>query len=164
MKKTIQIILLGWFISVNLLIIGPSLYLLIRQPDADGSEQPKLPTSPVHLELPSLNAELDIEKQRQQVEAYKQQVAAYTERVKAYTQEVTAYGQQVTAYKTLQDAKPLAREAAVYELVVKGTLLTLIGGFATTLIAFVFTNLGATVVDNFVRMKNNQEPQPFKLF
>ena len=163
MKKTIQIILLLWFISVNLLIIGPSYYLLTDQAETEGSEQPKVPNSPPDLNLAPLNADLDIEKQKQQVEAHKQQVAAYTERVKAYTQQVTVYGQQVTAYKTLQDTKPLARKAAVYELVVKGTLLTLIGGFATALIAFVFTNLGATVVDNFVRMKNNQEPQPFNL-
>jgi hypothetical protein len=163
MKTAIQIILLTWFIVVNLLIIGPSFYLLLQQPTVATAEQPKVPSPPGDVTLASLDPALDIEKQKQQVEAYKQQVAAYTERVKVYTQQVAAYGQQVTAYKTLQDAQPSTRRAAIFELVVKGTLVTLISGFATALIAYVFTNLGATVIDNFVRMRNNQAPQPLKV-
>ena len=163
MKTAIQVILLLWFIVVNALIIGPSAYLLVQQPTVVTAEQPKLPSPPADVTLASLDPALDVEKQKQQVEAYKQQVAAYTERVKVYTQQVASYGQQVTAYKTLHDSQPSTRRAAIYELVVKGTLVTLISGFATALIAYVFTNLGATVVDNIARMRNNQAPQPFKL-
>ena len=164
MKKAIQIILLTWFIAVNLLILIPSLYLLTRRVDETSASQPsQAPLPPAAVAVGPLDPALDLEKQKQQVEVYKQQNAAYAEQVKAYTQQVSAYTQQVAAFKTQQESTPDGRRRAVYELVVKGTLLSLIGGFATALIAFVFTNLGATVVDNFVRMRNNQPPQSFNL-
>jgi hypothetical protein len=164
MKRAIQLILLTWFITVNPLILITSLYLLTRRLDGNSSIQPAQPPNPPPtVTVGPLDPSLDLEKQKQQVEAYKQQVAAYAEQVKTYTQQVTAYTQQVAAFKTQQDASPDARRRAVYELVVKGTLLSLIGGFATALIAFVFTNLGATVMDNFIRMKNNQPPQSLSL-
>ncbi|HEY0319571.1 MAG TPA: hypothetical protein VGC66_01230 [Pyrinomonadaceae bacterium] len=165
MKTAIQLILLTWFITVNLFILIPSLFLL-KSGGVDESaaiQKPPPPPPPVALAVGPLDSTLDIEKQKQQVEAYKQHVGAYAEQVKAYTQQVTAYGQQVNAYKTEQETRPASRQRAVYELVIKNTLLSLIGSFATTLIAFVFTNLGATVMDNFVRVKNNQPPQPLSL-
>lgn len=164
MKKAIQLILLTWFITVNLFILIPSFFLLRSGGDETAASQPPPPPQPPQtVSVGPLDPALDIEKQKQQVEAYKQQTGVYAERVKAYAQEVSAYGQQVTAYKAQQEAKPNSRQRATYELVVKGTLLALIGGFATALLAYVFTNLGATVVDNYVRMKNNETPQSFSL-
>lgn len=164
MKTTIQLLLLTWFVTVNLFILIPSFMLLrsgVDESSATQPPQPPQPPPPVNVGL--LDPTLDLEKQRQQIEAYKQQVGGYAEQIKAYTQQVSAYSQQVTAYKTQQEAKPDAKRKAIYELVVKGTLLSLIASFATTLIAYVFTNLGATVVDNAIRMKNQKEPQELRL-
>jgi hypothetical protein len=164
MKTTIQLLLLTWFVTVNLFILIPSFTLLRSGVDESSATQPPHPPQPpppVNVGL--LDPTLDLEKQKQQIEAYKQQVGGYAEQIKAYTQQVSAYSQQVTAYKTQQEAKPDAKRKAIYELVVKGTLLSLIASFATTLIAYVFTNLGATVVDNAIRMKNQKEPQELRL-
>lgn len=90
------------------------------------------------------------------METYKQQVAGYVEQVKSYTE-------QVAAYKVGTEARNKSRRVAVYETVVKNTLVVLIGSFATTLIGYVFANLGAGVANNFVRMKNNVPPQPLTL-
>src|SRR5688572_171540 len=98
MKKLIQIILLVWFIVVNLLILGPSLYLLVAGgDDVQGQTPPSAPQPPAPVSIGPLETSLNLEQQKQQIEAYKQQVAAYGEQVKSYSQQVTAYTQQVSA-------------------------------------------------------------------
>jgi hypothetical protein len=155
MKKAIQLILLAWFLTVNLFILIPSFYLLRGSSD-ETTKPPTPPAPPAAMAIGPLDPSLDLEKQKQQLEVYKLQVGHYAEQVKTYTQ-------QVAAAKSYQEAMPSSKRSAVYELVVKNTLITLISGFATALIAYVFTSLGANVVDNFVRMRNNEAPQPLSL-
>ncbi|MGA9773127.1 MAG: hypothetical protein WBV94_29120 [Blastocatellia bacterium] len=164
LKRVIQAILLIWFVSINAAILIPSYQLLLTSADIAniGLSQPPAPP-PLLSTIGPLDPNLDATKQAQRLEDYKQQIAVYAEQIKGYTQEVTAYTQQVAAYKTYTDANEKSGRRGVYELVVRNSLITLVGSFATTLIAYVFTNLGAGVVDNMIRMKNNRDPQPLKL-
>lgn len=151
MKKAIQAILLSWFLIINLFILIPSFYLLSGSADDSTKPQPP-PQPPAVTTIGPLDSAIDIEKQKHQLEAYKLQAGLYAEQGKIYAQ-------QVTAHKTYQDALPGSRRTAVYELVVKSTLVTLISGFATALIAYVFTSLGAQVVNNQLLMRKGQPPQ-----
>ncbi len=158
LKKLIQGILVIWFIAINVAILIPSYGLLFDAGNESGSSPQPLPT-PVPPSPPvvgPLDSTLNADGQKQQVETYKQQVAVYVEQVKSYTQ-------QVSAYKIHVETRNKSMRAAIYEIVVKDTLVALIGGFATTLIGYVFANLGAGVVDNYVRMKNNAPPQALTL-
>ena len=156
-KRLIQTILVVWFIAINVGILIPSYLLLFSAGKEAGAAQPiNAPTPPTPPNVGPLDTNLNAEAQKQQVETYKQQVAGYVEQVKSYTQ-------QVAAYKIQAETQNKGRGAVVYELVVKNTLVVLLGGFATTLIGYVFANLGAGVVDNFVRMRNNSPPQALTL-
>lgn len=167
LKPIIQVILLIWFIAVNLAILIPSYQLLFGRSEEGVTSRPQPPAPPAPPPAPVAigqpDPKLDIEAQKQQVELSKQQVAAYAEQIKAYTQEVSAYTQQVTAYKTQEDSRAKSGRMASYEVVVKNSLVTLLGSFATTLIGYVFANLGAGVVDNLIRMKNGKPAEPLKL-
>ena len=163
LKLFIQGILLAWFLAINIAILVPS-YKLIFGSDGAGSAARIQPPDPPQVPAPltgigPIDTTLDATKQTQQVEVYKQQVAAYAEQIKGYTQDVAAYTQRVAAYKTAGEVQEKAGPKGVYELVVKGSLVTLLGSFATTLIAFVFANLGAGVMNNVIRMRNSREPE-----
>lgn len=166
LKKLIQIILLVWFVAINVAILVPS-YQLLFAPDTAGITGvlllPQPPVPPPLVVVGPLDPNLNLEQQKQQVETYKQQVGTYVEQIKAYTQQVTAYTQQVAAYKTQKEAKDETNRLAVYEAVVKNSLVTFVGGFATTLITYVFANLGAGVVDNYVRMRMGKAPESLRL-
>lgn len=165
-KLSLQIILMAWFIAVNVAILVPSYRLLFGSVDegvANGPQPHPPSPPPASMLVGPLDPNLDLEKQKQQVESYKQQVAAYAEQIKAYSQEVAGYTQQVAAYKIHEESRKEFNRPAIYELVVKNSLITLLGGFATTLIAYVFTNLGVGLADNFIRMKNGQPPESLKL-
>ncbi|HEV2861012.1 MAG TPA: hypothetical protein VGX48_08405 [Pyrinomonadaceae bacterium] len=155
LKGLIQLILIIWFVAVNAAILIPSYTLLFGPGDGpDSSAQaPAPPTPPA---IGPLDPALSLDAQKQQVEAYKQQVAGFTEQVKSYTE-------QVSAYKVSTEARNKSKRVAVYETVVKGTLVGLIGSLTTALISYVFASLGAGVADNFVRMRNNAPPQPLTL-
>ena len=167
LKTLLQIILLVWFIAINVAILIPSYQLLFARGVVGAAggrvlpQPPELKTAPVV--VGPLDSNLDLEKQKQQVETYKQQVATYAENIKAYTQQVTSYTQQVEAYKTQEGARNQTNRLAVYEAVVKNSLVTLVGGFATTLIAFIFANLGAGVVDNYIRVRKGAAPESLQL-
>jgi hypothetical protein len=166
-KLVIQVILLLWFVVINVAILVPSYQILFCSEDTitEGVQPAPHPPGPppAPAAIGPLDPSLDLEKQKQQVEAYKQQVSAYAEQVKAYTQEMTAYTQQVTAYKIQEGARTKAGRTGNYELVVKNSLITLLGGFATTLIAYVFANLGAGVANNYVRVRKGLNPEPLSL-
>lgn len=167
-KKLIQVILLVWFIAINVAILVPSYQLLFgRDADDAADGQPPPPNPPATPRLAAaigpLDPALDIEKQRQQVETYKQQVGTYAEQIKAYTQEVSAYTQQLAAHKARAEAKTRTNRLAVYEAVVKNSLTTLVSGFVTAIITYVFANLGAGVVDNIIRVRNGAPPESLKL-
>jgi hypothetical protein len=155
MKKVVQWILIVWFITVNLFILIPS-FVLLKESREEAVKPTPPPDPPKEMTIGPLDSTLEIDRQKQQIEAYKLQVSLYAEEVKRHAQ-------QVAAHKTYIEATPASRRIAVYQLVVKESLLTLISGFATALIAYVFTSLGANVVDNFLRMRNNQAPQPLSL-
>lgn len=166
LRRLIQIILVVWFIAVNAAILIPSYQLLFG--DAEGAEgRQTLPQPPRAAPAPPtvgpLDPALPVEKQKEQVEVYKQQVGAYTEHVKVYTQEVTAYTQQLAAHKAQEESKNRGNRLAVYEAVVKNSLITLISGFATGLIAVIFANLGAGVVDNIMRIRAGRAPESLKM-
>lgn len=166
-KTVIQVILLIWFLAINVAILIPSYRLIFFSPQDENSVGQQLPLSPGPPPEPApiapLDPKLEPAKQQQQVELYKQRVNLYTEQIKAYTQEVTAYTQHVAAYKVSEESRKKNDGTAVYELVVKNSLVTLLGGFATALISYVFANLGAGVVDNYIRVKNEKEPEPLSL-
>lgn len=158
MKRLIQVLLVGWFLAISLAILIPSYCLLLGAGDETGaSTQPlQTPVPPAPPVIGPLDSTLGTDAQKQQVDTYKQQVSAYVEQVKSYTQ-------QVAAYKIHSEARNKSKEAATYEIVVKDTLVMLFGGFAATLLSYVFANLGAGVVDNYVRMKNSVPPQSLTL-
>jgi hypothetical protein len=159
LKLVIQAILLIWFLAISVAILVPSYQLLFGSDDANASRPqppaPPQPPSPVKTAGP-----LD---QAPQLEAYKQQIGAYAEQIKGYTQEVSGYTQQLAAYKAHQEATDKSSRRGVYELVVKGSLIVLLGSFVTALIAYVFANLGAGVVNNVSLLKNGRDPQPLTL-
>lgn len=156
LKRFIQVLLLLWFVVINAAILIPS-YRMLFGADAGPATSPlPAPTPPPPPALGPLDPALGAESQKQQVETYKQQAASYAEQVKSYTQ-------QVAAYKVQTEVQNKSGRAGVYEMVVKNTLVSLLGGFATTLIGVVFANLGAGVVDNFVRMRNGSPPQRLTL-
>lgn len=167
MKRLIQAILLIWFLAVNIATLVPSYRMLFGPDDTMDlslSPPPAPPQPPPPLGASGVfKPGLDATAQAQQVEAFKQQVNGYAEQIKGYTQEVTGYTQQMAGYKSYQEVAGKSGRRAVYELVVKGSLVTLLGSFATTLIAFVFANLGAGVVNNAMLMKNGREPNKLKL-
>lgn len=163
LKRLIQAILLIWFIAISVAILVPSYQLLFGSDDganASRSQPPAPPQAPPLKPFGPLDPTLNVTIQVQQVEGYKQQVSAYTEQIKGYTQQVTGYTQQLAAYKAYQDATEKSGRRGMYELVVKGSLITLLGSFVTTLIAYVFANLGAGVVNNMTLLKNGRDPQP----
>lgn len=166
LRRLIQIILVVWFIAVNVAILVPSYQLLFGDADSNEGRQTlpqPLRAAPTPPAVGPLDPALDIEKQKQQVEAYKQQVGTYTEQVKVYTQEVTAYTQQLAAHKAQEESKNRGNRLAVYDSVVKNSLITLIGGFATGLIAVIFANLGAGVVDNIMRIRRGLAPESLRM-
>ena len=166
LKQVIQAILLIWFLAVSVAILVPSYQLLFGPDDSASASRPE-PPAPPQPPPPlttafSLNPSLDAAKQAQQLEGYKQQVAAYAEQIKGYTQEVAAYTQQASAYKTHQEANEKSSRRSIYEVVVKGSLITLVASFITALVGFAFVNVGASLVNNMIRVRNNLQPEPLK--
>jgi hypothetical protein len=161
MKRVIQAILLVWFIVVSAAILIPSYQLLFGagDPEPAKTQAPTPPAAPSRL---TFDPNLDATHQAQKLEDYKQQLAVYTEQIKGYTQEVTAYTQQVAAHKVFVDTNEKSTRRGVFELVAKGTLVTMIGTLMTGLIAYVFTSLGAGVVNNMMLVRNGKDPQPLQ--
>lgn len=162
-KSLIQWILLLWFVALSAAVLIPSYQMLFGRPSERTTGKPPDPPVPPPAPVLSFGAQSAPAEQQPQLEAYKQQAAVYAEQVKSYTQEVAVYTQQVAAYKAQEDANHKSGRASVYELVVKNSLVTLMGTFATALIGYVFANLGAGLLDNYVRMKNSEAPQPLSL-
>lgn len=162
LKRLIQITLLIWFIAINVAILVPSYRLLFATADNPAVQGlPTLPDAPTAPKFPEPSAtKPDPETQKQQGAEQQQQVGLYAQRVNAYTQQVAAYTQQLAALKAQRDAKDTTNRLAVYDSVVRNSLVTLVGGFATGLIAVVFANLGAQVANNFANVKRGKDPEP----
>jgi ABC-type glycerol-3-phosphate transport system permease component len=162
-KNLIRIILIGWFIVLNLFIFIPA-YRLFGDVFSKGDEAVQSPPSPPEpiqaLSLAEIDTTLELEVLKQQILAQTEQVNAYTQRVSAYTQEVAAYTQQTEAYKTYLSSTVQSERLTVYEKVVNGTLLGMLNAFVAALITYVFANVGASLVNNFISKK----AQPVQFF
>ena len=130
MIRVIQIVLVAWFITVNLFILIPS-YNVLKGIGHDDAKV--LPKPPEQLPLPpnlsgSVNPTINVETQQELIKAH----------VSFYTQQVTAHNQQIDAYKKQLDSLGKTRQIIVYELVIKQTIVTLIAGLTSALVAFAF--------------------------
>jgi hypothetical protein len=162
-KGLIQLVLLVWFLAVSAAVLIPSYQLLFGRPEAESAGTPPAPPVPPPAPVVAFGSQPEAAKLQQQLESYRQQSVAYAEQVKSYTQEVAAYTQQVAAYKTHAEAQQRSGRASVYELVVKNSLVTLVGTFAASLLTYVVASLGAGLIDNNARLKRGAPPQPFSL-
>lgn len=155
MKKAFQIILITWFIVVNLYILIPSFIVLkgINQQ----TQAKDLPTPPPPLSIQPLDLTVALDSQKEQVNAFTQQVNAYTQRVNAFTQEVNAY-------KAYLESSDQFNQHTKYSLVVKDTLVTLMSGLLTAIVSYVFVNASTGLANNYIRAKNNQPVEPIEFW
>ena len=161
MKKTVQIILIVWFILLNLFILIPSFNLLFNYTEETANESIKVPDLPPAVpKLEILNSSAPEKTQDNQVKIATQQVQAYAQQIAAYTQQITAYTQEVNLEKLKMDNSKKGSAITRYNTVIKDSLLTLLGGFATAFITFAFVNAGTTLANNYLRAKNNQPVTP----
>jgi hypothetical protein len=161
MKLIIAVLVTSVFLAIALLVIVPSYGLLTAKDDAGAAEfqpPPNAPAAPGAITIPPIDPKIDIE---QQIKAYTQVVAAYV--TNAYSQQAGAYGKQIDAYKSYVAATGVPRRQAIYDLVVKGTLVTLLNTILTTLLAFAFVKAGANVLNNVIRVKAGQPVESFRL-
>lgn len=152
------------FLAIALLVIAPSYGLLTAKDDGDAEKlqlPPGPPTAPGAISIPPIDPKIDID---QQIKAYTQVVAAYTQVTNAYSQQAGAFGKQIDAYKAYLAVTGVPRRQAVYELVVKGTLMTLLNTILAAFLAFAFVKAGANVLNNAIRAKAGQLVESFRLF
>jgi hypothetical protein len=77
-----------------------------------------------------------------------------------YAQQVVAYQQYVAAYAAYCEKVTNGR----YDAVVTKTLTPLLEKLIIAFLAYAFVVTAATTVDNAVRMRNNEPPQPLGFF
>jgi hypothetical protein len=155
MKKTVQIILIIWFIIINLYILIPSFIVLQGLNLENQSVAIPIPPSPLSLTPLNLTVSLD---------SQKEQVNAHTQQVNAYTQEVNAFIQQVNAYKAYLESSNKFNQHTKYGLVVKDTLVALLTSLLTALVSYVFINASAGLANNYILAKNNKDVQPIQFW
>jgi flagellar basal body-associated protein FliL len=126
----IRIILLVWFVATNVAILVPSYQLLFALAPADPAPAglPTPPDTPPAPEPVWRSAPRPDKQQQQQAADYKQEVEIYIQRVNAYTQQVAAYKEHLAALKAQREAKDRTNRLAVYEAVVRNTLVMLVSG------------------------------------
>lgn len=160
MKKTIQYLLIVWFIIFSLLIFVPSFLVLYEGWSYTNSTPQKaidIPTKPEPLKLEALNTTLDAEGQKKQIESM-------TSRVNAYTQEVSAYIQQLNAYKSYTENAGKWRFLEAYQNVVKDSLVSLFSTLLLSLLPFALTKVGAELVNSYIGVKHGHPPKSIKFF
>jgi hypothetical protein len=136
MIKTIQVMLIAWFIVVNLFIFIPS-YKILKGIYSD--EAVMLPKAPDPPSPPAIGGVIDPNMNR---ETQQEVIKAY---VSFYTQNVAAHNQQIDAYKKQLESLGKTRQSSVYELVIKQTITALITGLTTALVAFAFAKTAELV-------------------
>jgi ABC-type glycerol-3-phosphate transport system permease component len=130
MTRVVQIILIAWFLMVSLFIFIPSYNVLKGIDQGDAKVLPKPPDpppSPPNLSG-SVTSGLSAETQQELIKA----------QVSFYTQQVATHNQQIDAYKKQLDSLGKTRQILIYELVIKQTIVTLIAGLTSALVAFAF--------------------------
>jgi hypothetical protein len=163
MVNAIRWILTVWFAIIATLVTVPSAAVLwhARRASKPGLTMPPAPPeAPPLLSLTPFDPKLPATALEQQTKISANQVAGYSKSVEAYKEQVNAYTQQLNAYKSFADYNAKDALATAYELVVKNTVVTLVNGLVTALIGYVFAKAGASLVDNYLRSKNNQALQP----
>jgi hypothetical protein len=129
MIRAIQLILIAWFIVVNFFIFVPSYKVLKGIYSEEAMALPKAPEPPSPPSLSGLvDPSMNPQTQQELIKAH----------VSFYTQRITAHNQQIDAYKKQLDSPGKTRQIAVYELVIKQTIMALITGLTTALVAFAF--------------------------
>ena len=143
MKHLVQVILIAWFITMSLFILTPSYNVLKGIDREDAKVLPKLPEPlPVPPDLSkSVDPAINLETQKELIKAH----------VSFYTQQVTAHNQQIDAYKKQLDSLGKTRQMLAYELVIKQTVVTLIAGLTSALIAFAFVQTVELLREHFAR-------------
>lgn len=127
MVKAIQIILIAWFVIVNVFIFVPS-YKILK--GIDNNDAMVLPQAPELTSPPNLSVDPNMNPQSQQ-EIIKANVSFYT-------QQVIGHNQKIDAYKKQLDSLSKTRQMVVYELVIKQTIMALITGLTAALVGFAF--------------------------
>lgn len=142
-----RVLLIIWFIVVSLYILIPSYVVLqsVKEQDTAVTQTAQqLPTPPPTLELPAFDKGSDKDVQQKQIQS----------RVDAYQHQVTAYSHQLTAYKAQVEALGKPPRLAVYQAVVKDTLVSLITGLLTALVGYVFVKESAKVAKEYIQAKS----------
>ena len=156
LKVFIQWSLLILYLTFAAFILVAS-FLLLRSSAGNIGEvkDPPIPPSPPSpITLAPFDPELD---SQTQVDIYTQQVNAYTQQVAAYTQQVSAYTQHIDAYKTFGDSLNNSRQSAVYQLVVKDTLLPILSTFISAFLAYVFVNTSAKILESYIELRKTKQ-------
>ena len=128
MVRAIQLILIAWFIVVNLFIFVPSYKVLKGISNDEAIVLPKAPEPPSPPSLGGLDPTMNPQTQQELIKAH----------VSFFTQQIAGHNQRTDAYKKQLDSLGKTRQIIVYELVIKQTIMALITGLTTALVAFAF--------------------------
>lgn len=150
LQDVARVLLLVWFVVISLFILVPSFYVLQRMGELSAQPLPQPPAAPTPPELLPFDKTLDKEVQGKQIQS----------RVDAYQHQVTAYTQLMGAYKSQLDAQGKPPQLAVYQTVVKETLVSLITALLTALIGYVFVKEGVQVAKEYVKAKSKPAAGP----
>jgi flagellar basal body-associated protein FliL len=163
MKQFIQILLIVWFIVLNLFILIPSYHLLNYEQENE-SKTLNPPNPPPPLLIKDIKVSDPDATQKNQVSIATQQAQTYAQQVSAYTQQVNAFTQQVNLEKLKLENSKKGSEITRYNTVIKDSLIKLLADFLAALITFAFVNAGTGLVDNYIRARHNLEVKPIKFF
>lgn len=147
-QNVTRVLLLIWFVVISFFILVPSFFVLLRVRELGAQAQPQPPTPPQPPELPPLSKDFDKDVQGKQIES----------RVSAYQHQVAAYSHLMGAYKSQLDAQGKPSQLAVYQTVVKETLVSLITGLLTALVGYVFVTEGAKVAKEVIQANARERP------
>lgn len=169
MAKLLKVLLLAWFFVVNLFIWIPSYRLLMTADSAAASSRtpPELPEEPAELNaalrLDALPDGLSVEQLIERVKSQEQQVKAHGIQMEGYKARLGAFANEVDAYKTATQLGTTSPAHEAYKLVVKETVGTVIWASVVGLLTLGFAKVGAQVLDNHNRMRQQQPPQEIRI-
>lgn len=143
MKKLIQILLIVWFVVAGGLVLISGISLIV----ASNGSGPDVPAPP---ELPSCPTP-DCK-----------DVKAVQDALAVYTAKIAAYEKQLAAIKARADASK-SPALDTYRAVAKETLQPLLNTILAALLGYVFVRSAATLVNNQLLMRANQQPERLDL-
>jgi hypothetical protein len=155
-KTVVRIVLVAWFVIVNILILVPS-FLVLWAPEAENRltlQTPERPKPPDVMALVNKDADST---------ARATQVTFAGHVTTMYGHQAGVYMQQVNAYKTNAELLAKSPDRSRYQLVVKDTLVPLLTVFFSALITFAFINGTSSLINNHNLLKHGKDPQPINL-